>query len=55
MGVLAITVDAAALEDTHWLARETVLANGMAEKGQTILVVKGFSTNPDENTPSVTV
>ncbi len=54
-GVLAITVDAAALEDTHRLARETVLKNGMAEKGQAILVVKGFSTNPNENTPSVTV
>jgi len=54
-GVLAITVDAAALDDATRLARETVRVRGLAEKGQTILVVKGFSTNPGENTPSVTV
>ena len=43
------------VEDVHALARETVHTYKLAEKGQTILVVKGFSTNPDENTPSVTV
>ncbi len=48
-------VDAAALEDPNALARETVLAYKLAEKGQTILLVQGYSTDPAENMPSVTV
>jgi len=54
-GVIAITVDEAALADANRLAREKVSTFGLAKEGQTILVVKGFSTDPAENTPSVTV
>ena len=54
-GVIAINVDAAALADPKHLARETAVSLGLAEAGDTILVVEGFSTNPEENTPSVTV
>jgi len=54
-GVIAITVDEAALEDPHKLAREKAHTYGLAKEGQTILVVRGFSTSLEENTPSVTV
>ncbi|MFC2173201.1 pyruvate kinase [Acidobacteriota bacterium] len=54
-GVIAITVAESELENPNRLARESVLAHGLAGKDQTILVVRGFSTNPAENTPSVTV
>ncbi len=54
-GVIAINVDAAALEDPIDLARQTVLAYKLAEEGQTILLVQGYSTDPAQNRPSVTV
>ncbi len=54
-GVIAITVDPAELEDPYTLARKTVVSRGLAEKGQTILLVQGFSTNPEKNTPRLTV
>lgn len=54
-GVIAINVDAAALENPRHLARETAASLGLAGAGDTILMIQGFSTNPDENTPSVTV
>jgi len=50
-GVIAINVDAAALEDPNTLARETVLAYKLAETGHRILVVRGFAAN----TPGVTI
>lgn len=54
-GVIPVTVDAAAMENSENLARKTVVAHGLAETGHTILVVRGFSTDPAKNTPSVTV
>ncbi len=54
-GVIAINVEAAVLEDAIALSRETVLQYKLAEKGQTILLVQGYSADPAENKPSVTV
>ncbi len=54
-GVIPVAVDAAVMNDPERLARKTVVAHGLAEAGHTILVVRGFSTEPAENTPSVTV
>jgi len=54
-GVIPLTVDFAAIEDPHTLGRKTVIDLGIASKGDTILVVRGFSTEPEENTPSVTI
>ena len=54
-GVIPLTVDFAATEDPHVLGRKTVIDLGIASKGDIILVVRGFSTEPEENAPSVTV
>jgi pyruvate kinase len=54
-GVIPLTVDFAAIEDPHTLGRKTVIDLGIASKGDTILVVRGFSTEPEENKPSVTI
>lgn len=54
-GVIPVTVDAAAIESPELLARKTVVAHGLAEAGHNILVVRGFSTRPLTNTPSVTI
>ncbi len=54
-GVIPLTVDFAATEDPHVLGRKTVIDLGIASKDDIILVVRGFSTEPEENAPSVTV
>ena len=43
------------LKDAQALARHTAFDLGLAEEGQSILVVQGFSSDPELNTPSVTV
>ena len=54
-GVIPVTVDPAEIDNPNLLARRIILELGLAIEGQTILVVRGFSSNPKQNTPSVTV
>ncbi len=54
-GVIPVTVDPAAIDDPRSLAGKTALELGLAEEGQSILVVQGFSSDPERNTPSVTI
>ena len=54
-GVIPLVVDVAAGNDPYRLARKTVADLGLASTGDTILVVGGFSTVPENNTPSVTI
>ncbi len=54
-GMIPITVDPQAPENPDQLARDIVLKLGLAEEGQNALVVRGFSSDPEQNTPSVTV
>ncbi len=54
-GVIPITVDPAEIDDTHSLARRVVIEIGLAVEGQNILVVRGFSDDPKQNTPNLTV
>ena len=53
-GVIPITVDPAEIDNTHSLARR-VIDIGLAVKGQNILFVRGFSDDPKQNTPNLTV
>ena len=54
-GVIPLTVDYTATGDPHELARKTARDLGLASTGDTILAVDGFSSVPEENTPSMTV
>ena len=42
------------IDNTHSLARR-VIEIGLAVEGQNILVVRGFSDDPKQNTPNLTV
>ncbi|MEW6672464.1 MAG: pyruvate kinase [Thermodesulfobacteriota bacterium] len=53
-GVIPVTVDLAGIDSPVELARRTVLTHGLADKGQSILLVRGFHSDPRLNTPSVT-
>lgn len=54
-GVIPITVDPAEIDDPNSLAGRIAMQLGFAVKGHTILVVRGFSSDPKQNLPSVTV
>jgi pyruvate kinase len=54
-GVLPQAGNPAENQDLLALARKTVADLGLASIGDTILVVRGFSTIPEANTPSVTI
>lgn len=54
-GVTPVTADLAEIDNPNLLARRIVLERGLASEGQTVLVVRGFSSDTQENTPSVTV
>jgi pyruvate kinase len=54
-GVIPFTVDPADIDSPDLLAKKTVVNMGLAVEGQTILVVRGFSSDPGQNMPSVTV
>ncbi|MBN2125033.1 MAG: pyruvate kinase [Deltaproteobacteria bacterium] len=54
-GVIPVVVDPSSIEDPLSLARATAARFGLAAEGQTILLVRGFSTDPRLNTPSVTI
>jgi pyruvate kinase len=54
-GVIPVAGDPKAIGDPHSLARKTVTELKLASEGDTILVVRGFSSDPKQNTPSVTI
>ncbi len=54
-GVVPVTVGPAEVDNYHSLSRRVVLEHGLAVEGQNILVVRGFSDDPKQNTPSLTV
>ena len=54
-GVIPVTIDPADLKRPRSMAKRVCKALSLAEKGQVILMVKGFSSEPGKNTPSVTV
>jgi pyruvate kinase len=54
-GVIPVTADPEAIGEPHSLARKTVMELHLASEGDTILVVRGFSSDPKQNTPSVTI
>lgn len=54
-GVIPITVDPAEIDDPNSLAGRIAMKLGLAVEGHTILVVRGFSSDPKQNLPSVTV
>jgi pyruvate kinase len=54
-GVIPVTVDPQAIGDPHSLAKKTATELLLASEGDTILVVRGFSRDAKQNTPSVTV
>ncbi len=54
-GVIPVTADPSEIDNPHLLARRIVLEFDLAVEGQTILVVRGFSNDPKNNIPSVTV
>jgi pyruvate kinase len=54
-GVIPVIADPEAIGEPHSLARKTVMELNLASEGDTILVVRGFSSDPKQNTPSVTI
>ena len=54
-GVIPVTAGPAEIDNPDLLAKKTVVDLGLAAEGQTILVVRGFSSDPGQNKPSVTV
>ncbi len=54
-GVIPVAVDSAEDQDPHLLAKEVVREKGLVAQDSTILVVRGFSNDPTQNIPSVTV
>lgn len=54
-GVIPVTADPDEIDSPNLLAKRIVLKLGLAVEGQTILVIRGFSSDPKKNTPSVTV
>jgi pyruvate kinase len=54
-GVLPVLTDAGALHDPRELARRVARELGVGTAGQKLLVVRGFGTDPERDTPSVTV
>ncbi len=54
-GTIPTRVTPQELEDPHAVARRLVLRSGLADPGQTILIVRGFGIEPAANEPSVTI
>jgi pyruvate kinase len=54
-GVVPQAADNDAIEDPCDLARGIVRKGGLAASGDTILLVRGFRSDPKQNTPSVTI
>ncbi len=54
-GVIPVTVQPTEIDQTHILARRLALELDLASHGQNILVVQGFSDDPRQTAPSLTV
>ncbi|MBL7179184.1 MAG: pyruvate kinase [Pseudomonadota bacterium] len=54
-GVIPTTATPSEVDHPNSLAKRIVVELGLAVKGHTILVVRGFSSDPQQNAPSVTV
>jgi len=54
-GVIPVTIGPETIGDPHSLAKKTAMEYRLASRGETILLVRGFSSDPEKNTPSVTV
>ena len=54
-GVIPVTADPAEIDNPNLLAKRIVEELGLVVAGQTILVVRGFSRDSKQNTPSVTI
>ena len=54
-GVIPVTVNPAEMGDPKSLAKRFSHKLGLAAEGHTILVVKGFDSDPEQNMPNVTV
>mgnify|MGYP001817787366 FL=1 len=54
-GVNPVTMNTDNAASPEHMARQVAYEHGHAEKGQTILMVRGFSSTPEDNMPSVTV
>jgi pyruvate kinase len=52
--VIPVLVEEAGVENPNKLARTVVRQLGLAEPGDYVLLVRGFSSNPELNTPSIT-
>jgi pyruvate kinase len=53
-GVVPVRVDAGELAAPHALARRLAAGFGLAEKGQYILILSGFTRDPETGAPSLT-
>lgn len=54
-GVIPVTADPDEIDDLQQLAKHVSVENGLASEGDVILLLSGFSPNPLENMPSVTI
>jgi hypothetical protein len=54
-GVLPIAADADGIDSPLSFARQAVRDFKLVENEATILIVRGFSSDPEKNTPSVTI
>jgi pyruvate kinase len=52
--VVPVLVPEAGIRNPNELARRVARDLGLAERGQYVLLVRGFSSNPELNTPSIT-
>lgn len=52
--VIPVQVEDAGSKNPNKLARDVAVKLGLAEPGQYVLLVRGFSSNPELNTPSIT-
>jgi pyruvate kinase len=54
-GVIPVAVDPEEINHTDLLVKRVVSEMGLASEGQTVVVVRGFSSDPELNIPSLTV
>ncbi len=54
-GVIPVTVELSEIHNSNTLARRLALELGLASDGQNILVIRGFSKDPEQTAPSLTV
>jgi hypothetical protein len=54
-GVIPAVVETTALHDSRGLARRLARELDFGSEGQKLLVVRGFGSDPNRDTPSITV